>query len=226
MTSRRPTSRVAWLAAAAGILATLAGCSASDTGTDRGVAAATSTATSDSRVIAPGRPGETAEVIEPGEPFEIVEGGYSETDVRFVEQMIPHHRQAVEMAELALERAGDEQVRLLAERIAAGQGPEIIALEAWLTQRGLPVPPENAEHDHSLPGMISPFQLDQLRDASGPEFDELFLTYMSQHHQGALDMAAAAVANGTDQLALEMAVDVDVTQSAEIVRMRELLDAR
>ncbi|TDE00413.1 DUF305 domain-containing protein [Jiangella asiatica] len=229
--SRRAAPRVPGPAAgaafaAATALAVMTGCGGSDDSADRGVAPSTSTATSDARVIVPGRPGETAEVIEPGESFEIIEGGYSETDVRFVEQMIPHHRQAVAMAQLAPERAEDERVLLVADRIAAGQSPEILALEAWLTQRDLPVPAETDGHDHGdLPGMITPFQLEQLRDASGAEFDELFLTYMSQHHAGALEMADAEVAGGTDQTAVEMATDVNATQSAEIARMREILDS-
>ncbi|TDC51729.1 DUF305 domain-containing protein [Jiangella ureilytica] len=219
----RVTIGLTTTAVAAALLA-LAGCSGDD-GTDRGVPATTTTATSDTRVVAPGRPGETAATIEPGEGIEITEGGYTETDVRFVEQMIPHHRQALEMAELAADRAQDERVILVADRIMAGQGPEITALENWLEQRGLPVPAPDATHDHALPGMISPLQLDQLANASGAEFDELFLTYMSQHHAGAVDMAAAALAGGTDQLAIDMATDVSVTQGIEIDRMREILDS-
>ncbi|TDD68221.1 DUF305 domain-containing protein [Jiangella aurantiaca] len=218
----RATPGTTAAAAAALALLTLAGCSGG--GTDRGIAASTTTATSDTRVIAPGRPGETADVIEPGEEIEIVEGGYSEVDIRFVEQMIPHHRQALEMAELAADRAQDERVLLVADRITAAQGPEITVLENWLEQRGLPVPPADATHDHGLPGMITPLQLEQLTNASGAEFDELFLTYMSQHHAGAIEMAAAAL-SGTDQLALELATDVSVTQGVEIDRMREILDS-
>lgn len=219
----RVTIGTAAAAAVAALLA-LAGCGG-DSGTGRGVPASTTTATSDTRVIEPGRPGETANVIEPGEDIEIVEGGYNETDVRFVEQMIPHHRQALAMAELAPDRAQDERVLLVADRILAGQGPEILALEAWLEQRDLPVPPAGAEHDHGLPGMITPLQLEQLGNTEGAEFDELFLTYMSQHHAGAIEMADAALAGGTDQLAIEMATDVSVTQGIEIDRMQEILDS-
>ncbi|WP_157987950.1 DUF305 domain-containing protein [Jiangella endophytica] len=212
-------------AAALAALLALAGCSGDDGGTDRGAPATTSTATADTRVIQPGRPGETADVIEPGEEIEVVEGGYSETDVRFVEQMIPHHRQALAMAELAPDRAQDERVLLVADRVIAAQGPEIAALEAWLTQRDLPLPPAGTEHDHGLPGMITPLQLEQLGNTEGAEFDELFLTYMSQHHAGAIDMAVAALGGGVDQLAIEMATDVSVTQGVEIDRMREILDS-
>lgn len=211
-------------AAAVAALLTLAGCSGDDD-TGRGAAPSTSTVTADSRVIQPGRPGETADVIEPGEDIEIVDGGHSETDVRFVEQMIPHHRQAVTMAELAVDRAQDERVLLVADRIIAAQGPEIAVLESWLTERDLPVPAEGAEHDHGLPGMITPLQLEQLGNTSGAEFDQLFLTYMSQHHAGAIDMAAAELNTGTNSRVLELAGDVSVEQGIEIDRMREILDS-
>ncbi|SEE40910.1 DUF305 domain-containing protein [Jiangella alba] len=211
-------------AAAVAALLTLAGCSGDDD-TGRGAAPSTSTVTADSRVIQPGRPGETADVVEPGEDLEIVEGGHSETDVRFVEQMIPHHRQAVTMAELAADRAQDERVLLVADRVMAAQGPEIAVLENWLTERDLPVPAESADHDHGLPGMITPLQLEQLGNTSGAEFDELFLTYMSQHHAGAIDMAAAELNSGSNTLVLELAGDVSVEQGIEIDRMREILDS-
>lgn len=211
-------------AAAAVVLLALAGCGGDDGGTGRSVPASTTTATAETRVIQPGRPGETAEVVEPGEEIEIVEGGYNETDVRFVEQMIPHHRQALEMAELAPERAQDERVLLVADRILAAQSPEITVLEGWLTDRDLPVPPGDAQHDHGAAGMIGPLQLEQLSNSEGAEFDELFLTYMSQHHAGAVEMAAAALDGGTDQQVLELAADVSVTQGVEIDRMREILD--
>lgn len=222
--STRATTGRAAGAVAAIVLLAAAGCGGDD-GTDRGVPATTTTATADTRVVAPGAPGETADVIEPGEEFEVTEGGYSELDVRFVEQMIPHHRQALELAELAPDRAQDERVLLVADRIVAGQGPEITALENWLAQRGLPVPAADAAHDHALPGMITQLQLDQLANTTGAEFDELFLTYMSQHHAGAVEMAEPVIVGGTDQLAIELANDVSVTQSAEIGRMREILDS-
>ncbi|WP_053205100.1 DUF305 domain-containing protein [Jiangella muralis] len=220
---RRATLGTTTAAMVAALLA-LAGCSGDDDG-GRGAAPSTSTVTADSRVIQPGRPGETADVIEPGEDVEIVDGGHSETDVRFVEQMIPHHRQAVTMAELAVDRAQDERVLLVADRIIAAQGPEIAVLEGWLTERELPVPAAGTEHDHGLPGMITPLQLEQLGNISGAEFDELFLTYMSQHHAGAIDMAAAELNGGVNQLVLEMASDVSVEQGIEIDRMREILDS-
>lgn len=218
----RPALILSFVAAAA-----LSACGAQAETVDRGVPASTSTATSQSRVVIPGAPGESAEVIEPGESFEITEDGYSELDIRFVEQMIPHHQQAIDMAHLAPDRADDERVLAFAERVAASQHPEITALEAWLKQRGLPVPERAAGDGHShgdMPGMVSPFQMQLLEDASGREFDELFLTYMSNHHAGAIEMAQPVVTNGVDAIAIEMANDVSVTQAAEIERMRAILD--
>lgn len=215
--------------AAVAVAALLAGCGAQDDADadGRGVAPATTTATSQSRVVAPGRPGETAEVIEPGEPFEVTGDGYNEVDISFVEHMIPHHRQALKMAELAPHRASHERVLRLAERVNAAQAPELVAMEGWLTQRGLPVPEESTggEHSHgSMPGMVTPFQMQLLEDSEGREFDELFLVYMSNHHAGAVDMAEPVALGGVDTIAIEMAADISVTQSAEIDRMRDILD--
>jgi uncharacterized protein (DUF305 family) len=215
------------LAGAAAVLV-VTGCSNSAAQTaDRGVEPTTSTATADSRVVIPGEPGDPATVVEPGEPVDVTDEGYSEIDVRFVEQMIPHHRQAIEMAELAPDRASDDRVLLLAERIAAAQQPEIVSLEGWLEARDLPLPdPEaSAGHGHGdMPGMISPLQMSTLEESSGAAFDELFLTFMIAHHEGAIEMAAPVAVDGVDILAREMAADVGVTQQTEIIRMREILD--
>lgn len=215
--------------AALAVAALLTGCaSQGDSAADgRGAAPTTTTATSQSRVVAPGRPGETAEVIEPGEPFEVTGGGHNEVDISFVEHMIPHHRQALKMAELAPDRASDSRVLALAERVMAAQGPELVALEGWLTQRGLPVPEESTggEHSHgSMPGMVTPFQMQLLEDSEGREFDELFLVYMGNHHAGAVGMAEPVALGGLDTVAIEVAADISVTQSAEINRMRDILD--
>ncbi len=204
-----------------------AGCSDSAAQTtDRGVEPSTSTATADGRVVIPGEPGDPATVVESGQPVEVTDEGYSEIDVRFVEQMIPHHRQAVEMAELAPDRAADDRVRLLAERIAAAQQPEIVALTGWLEARDLPVPGPDASSGHGhadMPGMISPLQMSALAESTGEDFDKLFLTFMIAHHEGAIEMAEPVAMDGVDIQAREMAADVGVTQQTEIIRMQEIL---
>ena len=150
----------------------LTGCSSGepeDATASRGVEPTAETFTADSKVIIPGRPGEEPRVVEPGETGEALGAGYSEAEVLFMEQMIPHHAQALEMAELAVERAEVEQFKVFAERIAISQGPEIEVMQTWLTDRGLPVPevePTSEHGPHSshagMPGMVTPAQMEIL----------------------------------------------------------------
>jgi uncharacterized protein (DUF305 family) len=180
-------------------------------------------------VVMPGAPGEAAQVVPADEAAErMAPQPVSPADVAFVAGMIPHHRQALEMAALAPDRAADPQVLAIAERITAAQGPEIAALEGWLAAHGDAAAHgghsggHGADHgDH--PGMATPAQLDELEAASGPAFDALFLQLMITHHEGALRMAEERrLAGGTDVQAELMADDVAVTQAAEIGRMQAL----
>jgi len=177
-------------------------------------------------VLVPGKPGEQPQVIAPGEAGSMPNAEvYSDEDVAFVTDMVPHHAQALEMAELAPERAKDPRVRTLAERIAAGQGPEIAAMRAWLEDRGLPVPDTEGGHGgHSgeMSGMATGEQMTQLLAAEGEQFDRLFLTMMVRHHEGALEMADR-LGQGTHPLVMDMAKDVTATQSVEITRMQDVL---
>ncbi len=148
---------------------------------------------------------------------------WNAADAAYVLDMIAHHRQAIEMSELVGERASDPAVRLLADGIDAGQGAEILSMAAWLEQHDLPVPElEDLEH-HQMPGMLTDDQMADLAAASGPEFDELYLTGMVQHHLGAVEMAEDQVAQGLDTVVVDMAAEVIAGQSAEIERMRDLL---
>jgi uncharacterized protein (DUF305 family) len=146
--------------------------------------------------------------------------------------MIPHHRQAVEMAALAPGQAADTQVKSLAQRIRGGQEAEIGAMRAWLAKNKRP--PAGGHGGHGGPsapatshvgmaGMATPEQMARLKGARGAEFDRLFLTLMITHHQGALTMVKGALDKGTDLVAQEMARDVQSTQQVEIDRMRALL---
>jgi uncharacterized protein (DUF305 family) len=136
--------------------------------------------------------------------------------------MIPHHRQAVEMAALAPDRAADARIRAVADRIRAAQGPEIGLLRGWLSARGLPA--EVPGHDHgTMHGMQSPEALRQLAAARGAEFDRLFVRMMTAHHEGAVTMATDLLKVGTDQTMQEFANSVATEQSVEIDRMRELV---
>ena len=182
------------------------------------------TFTADVPVLVPGAPGESAAVVAPGEQGTIPNAGmYSAEDVEFVTAMVPHHAQALEMAELAPDRAKDRRVKAMAERIAAGQGPEIDVMQAWLESNDLPKADPDVEHDdHVMQGMVTGEQMTQLLAADGEDFDRLFLTRMIAHHQGALAMADR-LGQGTHPIVMDMVKDVSSTQSFEIERMQEVL---
>jgi uncharacterized protein (DUF305 family) len=153
---------------------------------------------------------------------------FSEADVAFVSGMIAHHGQALEMAEMAPDRAESESIRTLAARIINAQRDEIALMERWLEDRGQPLP-ANDEMDHSghRPGMLSPSDLAALRDASGAAFDRLFLTSMIRHHRGAIAMVETLLAADEavqDPATFKLASDIHVDQSTEIARMQRMLD--
>lgn len=177
------------------------------------------------QVIVPGAPGEQARVLSGQEGAEwAAPQPVSPADVVFVEGMIVHHRQAVEMARLVPDRAADPRVRALAERIAIAQEVEITAYESWLTERPGAFGGHGGGHGAaSHPGMATPEQIAALGTSSGAEFDRSFLELMIAHHEGALAMAEQHRLGGTDVLAQQMADDVTVEQTAEIARMQALL---
>ncbi len=126
------------------------------------------------------------------------------------------------MSALAPARASSDGVKRLAERITAAQQPEIGAMQAW--QGRHPAPSATTDgHDHgAMPGMATERQMKDLADASGADFDRLFLRLMTAHHEGALKMAGEVLKGGNDPAVEEMAAEVVATQSAEISRMRAM----
>ncbi|MFI8824757.1 DUF305 domain-containing protein [Streptomyces sp. NPDC053431] len=173
-------------------------------------------------IVAPGRPGEPAKRVSPEEAARLMpDEKPNGADFRYVQMMIEHHRQALTMTALAPQRAGSPQVRNVAARIAAAQGPEIGAMQGWLKNNGGPRPMSGHDH-HTMPGMATEAQLAALKAARGKAFDELFLKLMITHHQGAVTMAAEALSQGNNVLVEEMANDVIAQQTAEIDRMRSL----
>jgi uncharacterized protein (DUF305 family) len=149
---------------------------------------------------------------------------HNDQDVMFAQMMIPHHQQAIEMAQLAANRAKSPEVKALARQIEQAQDPEIKTMTGWLTQWGAQVP-EGGGHgmDHGgASGMMSPEDMARLEDASGAEFDKMFLTMMVEHHEGAITMAKQQQAKGTFAPAKTMAGTIITTQTAEITEMREL----
>jgi uncharacterized protein (DUF305 family) len=176
-------------------------------------------------VLAPGKPGEPNQTLTvgPTSPRPPVA-----EEITFVQMMIPHHQQALEMASLAPKQAANAQVKALAERIEAGQGAEISAMQSWLRKHGK-TPAKHGAHGgssatpHTMPGMATPAQLKQLQAAQGAEFDRLFLNLMITHHHGALTMAQQALGKGGDVVVQELAKDVVISQQGEINRMRDIL---
>ena len=160
---------------------------------------------------------------------------YAAADVAFMQGMIAHHAQALVMAGLAQTHAGSASVRTLAERIDVSQRDEIAFMERWLRERGETVP--SVEHAHhaapghsaSMPGMLTPTQLAQIEAARGVEFDRLFLTFMIQHHEGALVMLRQLFSSpgaGQEVNVSIFAAEVEADQTAEIDRMRAMLRAQ
>jgi uncharacterized protein (DUF305 family) len=172
-----------------------------------------------SSVIVPDRPGEPNKTV-PATKGSAASPGPA--DIRFVEMMVPHHQQAVEMAALAPEQAASPKVKALADRIGDAQTAEISQLRSWLRQHIRSVHGHRSAA-HSMPGMATPQQMDQLKKSTGQSFDRLFLTLMITHHQGALTMAQEELTKGTDVIIQDIAQEVAVTQTAEINRMRALL---
>ncbi|SCK26580.1 MULTISPECIES: DUF305 domain-containing protein [Streptomyces] len=154
------------------------------------------------------------------------QSGHSAADIAFAKGMIPHHRQAVKMADLAPSRAGSAEVKKLADEIKKAQDPEIKTLSGWLTTWGEQVPAEGAM-DHSVhgagSGMMTPEEMDKLKASSGKAFDTAFMKMMIKHHEGAVAMAKTEKADGSFPEAKTMADAIITSQTAEIARMNDLL---
>ncbi|MEF9523499.1 MULTISPECIES: DUF305 domain-containing protein [Streptomyces] len=162
------------------------------------------------------------------------QGQHNAADVAFAKGMIPHHRQAVEMADLAPGRARSAEVKKLAADIKKAQDPEIRTLSGWLTSWGEDVPAEGAmdhsTHDMSgmggmggMGGIMTAEEMTGLENASGKAFDTAFTELMIKHHEGAVEMARTEQADGAHGPARKMAGEIIDSQSAEIEQMNALL---
>lgn len=153
-----------------------------------------------------------------------VSGQHNDADVAFAQEMIPHHQQAIAMADLAATRATNQQVKDLAAKIKAAQDPEIQTMTGWLTAWGQPATMSGMGHDMgSMPGMMSDADMHSLQGMSGADFDRHFLTMMISHHQGAVEMATTEQARGSSPEAKALAATIASAQTAEIARMQTLL---
>jgi uncharacterized protein (DUF305 family) len=167
-------------------------------------------------------------------PEKSAEAAFNDADVTFAQGMIPHHRQAIEMAQLAKDRAESIEVKDLATKIEAAQAPEIEQLSTWLEQWGEDVPTggtddegmsgmDHGSGDMSMGGMMSEEDMGMLEGASGADFDRMFLEMMIEHHGGAIEMAQTEVDEGAHRGAIAMAEEIISTQQAEIDTMEQLL---
>jgi uncharacterized protein (DUF305 family) len=161
---------------------------------------------------------------------------FTEADVHFMSNMIGHHAQAIVMSNWAPTHQAGASVRRLAERIINAQQDEIASMQRWLKNHGQPVPEASPtgmkmkmgghEHQMLMPGMLTEEQMRQLDQARGPDFDRLFLTFMIQHHRGAVSMVQDLFASkgaGQDETVFKFANDVSADQSTEIERMEKML---
>jgi uncharacterized protein (DUF305 family) len=151
--------------------------------------------------------------------------GHNAADVTFVQQMVPHHTQAVAMATLAPGQASSPAVKALAKRIEAAQAPELNKMQGWLKDWGKSEAKTTMDMGKGGmgDGMMSDAEMAQLTKASGARFDRLFLTMMTKHHQGALVMAGTELDKGKDKHAKALAQSIRDSQTKEIAEMRTLL---
>lgn len=154
----------------------------------------------------------------------VVGSEFNDADVSFVQGMIPHHSQAVEMATVALEKSSNPTIVDLATRIQAAQDPEIEQMRGWLTtwgQKEMSSDMEGMDHG-SAEGMMDDSEMTALNAAEGVKFDTLFVDMMIRHHQGAIAMANTVLSEGTDPGVRTLAEAIITTQESEIAEMQGL----
>jgi uncharacterized protein (DUF305 family) len=180
-------------------------------------------------IVQPGAPGQASHEITADKAADLSHVQFTDADVKFMQGMIGHHAQAIEMTELLYSRTNRDDMRALAKRIDISQADEINMMKHWLEVRGQEVPNEHAHHMHGatlMPGMLTQEEMDRLAAAKGDEFDRLFLEGMIKHHGGALTMVKDLFATpgaGQEVEIFSFASDVDADQRMEIDRMGAML---
>ena len=189
----------------------------------------TSGASSGTQIVQPGAPGQPTRVIAAEKAADLSHVQYTPADVKFMQGMIHHHAQALDMTALVPARTSSENMRKLAMRIEVSQADEIKMMQRWLEVRGQVVPGEHAHHMPGaplMPGMLTPEEMDHLATAKGADFDRLFLEGMIKHHGGALTMVQDLFSTpgaGQESEVFAFASDVDADQRMEIDRMGTML---
>jgi len=181
-------------------------------------------------IVQPGAPGEPSRAIDAARAIELSRVRFTTADVAFMQGMIAHHAQAIEMTGLLKTRTEQEAMRTLAERIDLSQADEIRMMQQWLVARGQLASEQHAHHHESMmmPGMLVPEQMRRLADARGAEFDRLFLEGMIAHHEGALAMVAELMklpGAAQEPELFGFVSHVEADQRAEIERMAGMLRA-
>ena len=180
------------------------------------------------RLVQPGAPGEPTREITAEAAADTSGVRHRAADTRFMQGMIGHHAQALEMVALVDARSRSADLKRLAERIDVSQRDEMQMMREWLTRRGEALPDAHAHHmaHGQMPGMLTADQMQRLAAADGPAFDRLFLEGMIQHHEGALTMVKelfASSGGGQEPEMFDFASEVEADQAMEIRRMRALL---
>jgi len=181
-------------------------------------------------IIQPGPPGDPSRELTAEQAVEIADTSYSPADVQFMRDMIPHHHQALEMAELVAARTNRPELIDVAGRIEVSQGDEIEFMQSWLRDRGEAVPDPTA-HDamhtsHTMAGMATPEQMAELAASESTDFDRMFLELMITHHDGAVKMVEELLeqpGSAYDPVLFDFTTDISNDQTAEIERMNALL---
>jgi len=183
-------------------------------------------------VVQPGAPGQPTKTLSSSTPPTLPPT--TPADVKFMQGMIMHHAQAVEMTALIDSHTDNKELRTLGARISRSQSDEVKFMKRWLMARGEPITPamhemhgmDMSSHSMLMPGMLTPKQMDALKRAKGKEFDQLFLKGMIQHHNGALTMVKDlfdSAGAGQDAELFNFVTDVDSGQRAEIKIMQTML---
>ncbi len=175
--------------------------------------------------IGPGGTAQPSSAAMTGSPSGAATATANEADIRFAQAMIPHHQQAIQMADLALTRARKPQVRELARDIKAAQGPEIQTMSSWLRSWGQQVPTTGGHVSGDGHGMMSEQQMNELMRSSDDQFDRMFLEMMIEHHEGAVHTARTEQTAGRYPDAKAMASEIIRTQTAETATMKSMLDS-
>jgi uncharacterized protein (DUF305 family) len=153
--------------------------------------------------------------------------GFNTADVQFAQMMIPHHAQAIQMAELATTRAADPEVKQLAANIKAAQQPEIDTMTGFLNTWSQPTA-QAGGHDmpgmSGMPGMMSDADIEALNAASGLDFDRRFTRMMIAHHNGAIQMSRDVQKNGTNPDVKRLGLMIEQAQTTEVTQLQGILD--